>query len=46
MFHFDELVKQIEIENYEKLSSNVHQKLNREKRGKPKKHILHPETGK
>ncbi|XP_076101608.1 uncharacterized protein LOC143071282 isoform X2 [Mytilus galloprovincialis] len=44
MFHFDELVKQIEIENYEKLSSNVHQKLNREKRGKPKKHILHPET--
>ncbi|XP_052100288.1 uncharacterized protein LOC127734453 isoform X2 [Mytilus californianus] len=44
MYHFDELVKQIEIENYEKLSSNVHQKLNREKRGKPKKHILHPET--
>ncbi|XP_063433153.1 uncharacterized protein LOC134715137 isoform X2 [Mytilus trossulus] len=44
MFHFDEIVKQIEIENYEKLSSNVHQKLNREKRGKPKKHILHPET--
>lgn len=44
MCHFDELVKQFEIDAYEKLSTSVHQQLNHDKRGKPRKHILEPET--
>lgn len=46
MFHFNELVKKFEIGAYEKLSTNVHLQLNHEKRRKPKKHLLQPETGK
>lgn len=46
MCNFDDLVKQFEIENYERLSTYVHRQLNHEKRRKPKKYILHPETGK
>jgi hypothetical protein len=46
MFHFNELVKNFEIGAYEKLSINVHLQLNHEKRRKPKKQLLQPETGK
>lgn len=46
IYRFELSVSRYETEAYEKLSTKLHLYLNHEKDRKPRKHLLHTETGK